>query len=248
MVRQLLFISFLVFLLSCKNTGGNSLACEEPLPVLEKSIKKVGEQIEQKRQDSLDRIAQQQRAYNQIEDAEFIDIESLSDYFVLEIKYATPDNFLKEAVYSCAKCYVRGVVAKALIAANKDLMEKGYRIQFFDCYRPHSVQKKMWEIYPVPGYVANPRGGSVHNRGAAIDITLTDLQGNEIDMGTPYDHFGKEAHHSYQGLPEEVLANRKILKETMQQHGFTIIRSEWWHYNYGGGKKFKISDFRWECE
>ncbi|KAA1242402.1 M15 family metallopeptidase [Aquimarina sp. RZ0] len=182
-----------------------------------------------------------------IDDNEFVNIETLSSYFILDMKYATDDNFLKKAVYSCEKCYVRGIVAKALIEANRDFRKQGYRMKLFDCYRPHSVQKKMWEIFPNPGYVADPKGGSIHNKGAAVDITLTDQNGNELSMGTAFDHFGKEAHHSYSNLPEKVIANRKILRKTMEKYGFSIIRTEWWHYNFKG-KKFKISNFTWECD
>ncbi|MDY8134717.1 M15 family metallopeptidase [Aquimarina sp. 2201CG5-10] len=201
-----------------------------------------------KRQKEFDAYAEKQSLLDAIKDNDFVNIEELSNYFILDMKYATSDNFLKEAVYSCARCYVRGAVAKALIKANKDFMKQGYRIKLFDCYRPHSVQKKMWKIVPDPGYVANPKGGSVHNRGAALDITLTNLRGKELDMGTPFDHFGKEASHSYTKLSKEVIANRKLLRGTMEKYGFKTIRTEWWHYNFHTGKKFKISDFRWKCD
>jgi D-alanyl-D-alanine dipeptidase len=139
-------------------------------------------------------------------------------------------------------------VAEALVKANDELLSKGYRIKFFDCYRPYSVQKKMWKIFPNPGYVADPKGGSIHNRGAAVDITLVRSAGGRVDMGTKFDHFGKEAHHSYTALSKTVLGNRKLLRETMEKHGFKIIRTEWWHYNFKSKTRFKISDFRWECE
>ncbi|WP_234424323.1 M15 family metallopeptidase [Aquimarina sp. Aq107] len=251
MIKKLLFITFLALLFSCKETSVTTMTSASTLALLEKSkaIQLRAERVEknmQKWQDSLDRFENKEEMQSPVKDDEFVNIEDLSNYFVLDMKYATKDNFLKKAVYSCAKCYVRGVVAKALIAANKDFMAKGYRIKLFDCYRPHSVQKKMWKIFPNPGYVADPKGGSIHNKGAAVDITLTDLKGNQLDMGTKFDHFGKEAHHSYKSLSDEVLANRKILKEIMEKHGFSIIRTEWWHYNFKN-KKFKISDFRWKC-
>ncbi|MEB3345294.1 M15 family metallopeptidase [Aquimarina gracilis] len=185
---------------------------------------------------------------NQEQGIGFVNIENISQDFVLDMKYATQDNFLKEKVYSCAKCYVRDEVAEALIEANMDFMKLGYKIKFFDCYRPHSVQKKMWKIFPNPGYVADPKGGSIHNKGAAVDITLVKLDGSEVDMGTNFDHFGKEAHHAYRELPESVIKNRKLLRETMNKHGFRTIRTEWWHYNYKSSLKYKISNFTWECE
>ena len=250
-MKKLLFIIFLAVFFACKKEYATVNKSSLELIEKSKSTQLRSEKLEKDRQrlqDSLDDIAAKQEFITTIKDDEFINIEELSDYFVLDIRYATTDNFLKKAVYTCEKCYIRGIVARALIKANEDFMNRGYRIKFFDCYRPHSVQKRMWEIYPKPGYVANPKGGSVHNRGAAIDVSLTDLQGNPLDMGTDFDHFGKEAHHSYTALSDEVIANRKILKTIMEKYGFSIIRTEWWHYNYKGGKKFKISDFRWKCE
>ncbi|OED44434.1 peptidase M15, partial [Flavobacteriaceae bacterium (ex Bugula neritina AB1)] len=219
MVKKLLMIIVLILLFSCKESAVPPVVSTSTMALLErsKSIQLRAEKIEQnmlERQSSYDALQQRQDLLTSINDKDFIDIEKLSNYFVLDMKYATSDNFLKKAVYSCAKCYVRGIVAKALIKANADFMKKGYRIKLFDCYRPHSVQKKMWKIVPNPGYVADPKGGSIHNRGAAVDISLTDLKGNSIDMGTAFDHFGKEAHHAYTKLPKEVIANRRLLRST----------------------------------
>lgn len=183
-----------------------------------------------------------------LNDTLFINIKKYSDDFVYELKYATDDNFLKTTVYDCAECFFRVSAAKALIEANKDFIENGYKIKFFDCYRPHDVQKKMWKIMPNRIYVANPAMGSVHNKGGAVDMTLVDLNGNELDMGTPFDYFGREAHHAYQGLDANVLKNRKILKETMEKHGFGSITSEWWHYNHKGTLNNKVANFKWDCK
>ena len=110
---------------------------------------------------------------------DFVLLRSLSNDFVFDMKYATPDNFLKQAVYDCGECYLRKSTAKALVKANEEFKSLGYRIKLFDCYRPLSVQKKMWKILPGTHYVANPAKGSKHNRGAAVDLTLVDAQGKE---------------------------------------------------------------------
>ena len=110
---------------------------------------------------------------------DFVLLRSLSNDFVFDMKYATPDNFLKQAVYDCGECYLRKSTAKALVKANEEFKLLGYRIKLFDCYRPLSVQKKMWKILPGTHYVANPAKGSKHNRGAAVDLTLVDAQGKE---------------------------------------------------------------------
>jgi D-alanyl-D-alanine dipeptidase len=185
---------------------------------------------------------------NALPDTTFVRLTDYSGDFAYDLRYATENNFLKAQVYECAECYTRVKTAKALLAANEDFMQQGYRILFFDCYRPNSVQYKMWEIVPNPQYVANPVKGSVHNRGGAVDISLVDLNGVELDMGTDFDFFGQRAYHDNLDLPEEVLANRKILKETMEKHGFQSIRTEWWHYNYTAAYRDAVADFRWPCK
>ena len=177
----------------------------------------------------------------------FVNISNYSKDFVLDMKYATADNFLKEKVYPCDECFLRVKTVKALLAANKAFLEKGFRIKLYDCYRPRSIQKKMWKIVPDVNYVANPKKGSIHNRGGAVDISLIDANGKELDMGTTFDFFGKEASHNYTNLPEEIIANRKFLKEIMLQHHFKSFDSEWWHYNLNGSNKDQVSDQKWRC-
>ena len=179
--------------------------------------------------------------------SDFVRLKDLSTDFVYELKYATPDNFLKQAVYDCGECYLRKSTAEALVKANEAFKQLGYRIKLFDCYRPLSVQKKMWKILPGTHYVANPAKGSKHNRGAAVDLTLVDAQGKELNMGTPFDFFGKEAHHTYTEHPKEVLENRKLLKETLNKYNFKSIYSEWWHYEYRPEMQSKVENFEWQC-
>ena len=179
--------------------------------------------------------------------SDFVRLKDLSADFVYELKYATPDNFLKQAVYDCGECYLRKSTAEALVKANEAFKQLGYRIKLFDCYRPLSVQKKMWKILPGTHYVANPAKGSKHNRGAAVDLTLVDVQGKELNMGTPFDFFGKEAHHTYTEHSKEVLENRKLLKETLDKYNFKSIYSEWWHYEYRPEMQSKVENFEWQC-
>ncbi len=179
--------------------------------------------------------------------SDFVRLKDLSPDFVYELKYATPDNFLKQAVYDCGECYLRKSTAEALVKANEAFKQLGYRIKLFDCYRPLSVQKKMWKILPGTHYVANPAKGSKHNRGAAVDLTLVDAQGKELNMGTPFDFFGKEAHHTYTQHSKEVLENRKLLKETLDKYNFKSIYSEWWHYEYRPEMQSKVENFEWQC-
>ena len=184
-----------------------------------------------------------------VHDTDFVNLSSYESVFSYDMRYADTNNFLHEKVYDCPTCLLRKEVVDALVKVNDSLLELGYRIKLFDCYRPKSVQLKMWEIYPDGRYVANPhKNGSVHNRGGAVDITLVNLNGEELDMGTGFDHFGEEAHSAYQNLPDTVLKNRAFLKESMEVHGFSGIRTEWWHYNFGSAKTYGLSNFPIHCE
>lgn len=187
------------------------------------------------------------KSFANVADSTFIRLVDYNTDFEYDLRYATENNFLKAQVYECAECYLRAKTAKALIAANNEFLKQGVKIKFFDCYRPNSVQYKMWEIVSNPQYVANPVKGSVHNRGGAVDITLVTKSGELLDMGTDFDFFGWKAYHDNMGLPKIVLKNRKLLKETMEQNGFKSIRSEWWHYNLKGAYQYKVANFNWEC-
>ncbi|MCE2612484.1 M15 family metallopeptidase [Flavobacteriaceae bacterium D16] len=235
---RLLMLGLLIVAFGCKENGrGKDKPADAPVRVLtlDTVAKKEKEVIEQPPE------------LNTLPDTTFIRLADYSEDFAYDLRYATENNFLKAQVYECAECYTRVKTAKALLAANEEFMAQGYRILFFDCYRPNSVQYKMWEIVPNPQYVANPVKGSVHNRGGAVDISLVDLKGRELAMGTDFDYFGKRAYHDNFDLPEEILQNRKLLKETMERHGFQSIRTEWWHYNYTAAYRDAVADFRWEC-
>lgn len=182
------------------------------------------------------------------ETASLVDLEEVSSLFSMEIRYATDANFLNEPLYDCAKCLLLPEVAEAVMNANYYFCDRGYKIKIFDCYRPLSVQKKMWEKVPNPIYVADPAKGSAHNRGAAIDLTLVTLEGTPLDMGTNYDFFGRAAHTNNFNLPKQVLTNRKLLQEGMLQFGFATIQSEWWHFNYKNKTAAPILDFPFPCE
>lgn len=183
-----------------------------------------------------------------IADTVFVNLKEYSKDFVYDMKYATEDNFLKAKVYDCAECFLRLKTVKAMIAANKSFIKMGYKIKIFDCYRPLDIQKKMWEIVPNPSYVADPKKGSIHNKGGAVDITLVDLKGVALEMGTSFDFFGIEASHNYQNLSQKIKNNRKLLKKTMMAHGFNSFDSEWWHYNLKSALNDEVSNDKWICD
>jgi len=143
--------------------------------------------------------------------------------------------------------FLRPTVADALFKIRDELLPQKYKLKLFDGYRPRPAQQILWDKVPNPDYVAPPSEGSMHNRGVAIDLSLTDLNGKEIDMGTPYDFFGPEAHHDNLQLSPEILALRLKLKTIMENHGFQAIRTEWWHYSYTKGS-YPLDDWQWPCK
>jgi D-alanyl-D-alanine dipeptidase len=184
---------------------------------------------------------------SKINDTTFVNLKDFNTNFIYEMKYATSDNFLKLKVYDCAECFLRLKTIKALIEANNLFMQMGYKIKIFDCYRPLDIQKKMWKIVSNPSYVADPSKGSIHNRGGAVDISLVDFSGKELNMGTTFDFFGIQASHNYSNFSQEILENRKLLKKIMIDSGFNSFDSEWWHYNLKSALNDKVSNTKWKC-
>jgi len=181
-------------------------------------------------------------------DAElWTEVQAEEASIVLDIRYATADNFVGEPLYPCARCFMRPEAAVRLIEAHRALQAAGYGgLKLFDCYRPTPVQARLWEISPDPRAVAPPSKGSMHNRGLAIDLTVIDREGRELDMGTAYDAFSERSYHSFRDLPAEVRANRKMLRKTMAAAGFRPLRTEWWHYTLKGASR-PLADFVWSC-
>ncbi len=178
--------------------------------------------------------------------AQWTEVVRLDSSILIDMKYATTENFVEEQMYDCSRCFLRPEVARAVVRVHQSLHEQGLGLKMLDCFRPRPVQWQLWEKVPDPRYVADPRKGSMHNRGAAVDLTLVDSLGNELEMGTPYDFFGPEAHPSYTNLPDSVLNNRKVLREAMMAEGFKPITTEWWHFSLGG-KNYALSDMLWKC-
>ena len=173
---------------------------------------------------------------------DLVDITELDSTIVVELKYATDDNFLEDTLYSANICLLRKAVAERLVKVHQSLQKKGFRLKIWDGYRPLSVQKKMWEKLPDPRYVAKPSRGSNHNRGAAVDVTLIDLDGNEVEMPTCFDDFSRKAGSDFPDVSELAKKHRTILQQAMRAQGFLTITSEWWHFNDKDCKKYSILD------
>jgi zinc D-Ala-D-Ala dipeptidase len=170
---------------------------------------------------------------------------------VLDIRYATVDNFVGEAVYPVPRCWLQADVTERLGAVQNDLAQQGFGLKIFDCYRPFSVQEHLWGLMPDERYVGkpvrdshgNPVEGSRHNRGAAVDVSLVDLaSGNELAMPTDYDDFSERAAADNSDLDTVVIANRQILIQAMAARGFTVLASEWWHFDADGWEQYPLLD------
>jgi D-alanyl-D-alanine dipeptidase len=178
-----------------------------------------------------------------MKDPQLIDLQKKIPTIVLDIKYATEDNFTHKVVYPIAKAYLVKGAAQALCEVQSELEKEGLGLKVFDGYRPLSVQEKFWQLVPDERYVADPKKGSRHNRGCAVDCTLICLKdGKELEMPTPFDDFTEKAHRDYMNIPAEVRTNREKLEAIMNKHGFMGLPTEWWHFDYQGWEHYALLD------
>lgn len=174
-------------------------------------------------------------------------VQDIDPDIVVELRYATDNNFTGQKIYPNDVCVLQEATALKLANANKELMEMGYRIKIWDAYRPVYVQKNLWEIVPDSRYVANPyKGGSKHNRGTAVDITLVDMEGNELEMPSDFDDFTGKGSRNNKNMSENARKNMELLTDVMVRNGFTTISTEWWHYNDSDSDKYGIIDVNLE--
>jgi zinc D-Ala-D-Ala dipeptidase len=175
-----------------------------------------------------------------------VDINAVDSSIKVDLKYSTCDNFLFMDMYGdLDKAYLQRDVAEKLKAAQKYLQSEFpyYSLIIYDAVRPRSIQNRMWDTLKMPfsvrtKYVSNPQNGSLHNFGAAVDLSIIDENGVELDMGTPYDYFGELAYPREEErmikegkLSYKQLFNRQILRDAMTKQGFMEITTEWWHFN-----------------
>ena len=167
---------------------------------------------------------------------------------VLDLRYATTNNFMQEKLYPpITTTWLRKPAADSLAIIQQQLNQMGLGLKIFDAYRPYAITEKMWEPVKDDRYAADPRKGSGHNRGIAVDLTLVILKtGVELNMGTGFDNFTDTAHHAFTNLPEDILQNRLLLKKIMEQHGFKALDTEWWHYSLQNGTSFELLDINFK--
>jgi D-alanyl-D-alanine dipeptidase len=180
-------------------------------------------------------------------DFQLIDLEKFIPSIVMDIRYATTNNFTGEKIYNQPRAFAIRPVAESLKKAQEEFNKQGYGIKIFDAYRPYAATVKFYEVYPDTTFVASPYRGSRQNRGCAIDMTLVDLKtGNELKMPTGYDAFVREARPDAPLKDEEVKKNRTLLISVMSKYGFRVNSSEWWHFDFRGYQKYPVLDIAFE--
>ena len=175
--------------------------------------------------------------------ADLVELIKLDPSLHLEIRYATANNFLGKPVYKEARAFLQRPAAEALIRANKKLQEQGYGLLIFDGYRPWAVTKIFWDATPADKkiFVANPKEGSRHNRGCAVDLSMFDLKtGKEVEMTGAYDEMTERSSIHYTGGTEDQRRRRDLLRSAMEAEGFAVYEPEWWHYDYKDWKQYPI--------
>lgn len=172
-----------------------------------------------------------------------VEIKKVIPEIVLDIRYATTNNFMHRKMYQQAKAFARLPVVMALRDVEAELKAQGLGLKIYDAYRPYSVTVKFYKETPDTNFVADPKKGSKHNRGCAVDLGLIDLKtGKDVDLPTGFDSFSRKAAANYQNLPKKEIENRELLKSIMQAHGFKVISTEWWHYDFNGWSNYPLLD------
>ena len=182
-----------------------------------------------------------------MKDTDLVLLDRIAPSILIEMRYATVYNFAKRALYPSLCCFLRKKVADKLFSVQAQLNKQGLGLKVYDGYRPHSVQKQLWEICPDPRFVADPKKGSKHSRGAAVDLTLVDRSGQELPIPTPFDTFTPQAHRHCQNLPADVLENRALLERAMEEQGFLPLPTEWWHFDDEEWESYPLVDLSFEA-
>lgn len=165
------------------------------------------------------------------QDADFVAVSDYIPSVSTELKYASSENFTSQVIYGFQDAFLRYGTVKKLQAVSDALAGQGFRLKIWDAFRPVSAQFMLWQAFPDDNYVANPKTGhSNHSRGNAVDLTLTDLQGNELPMPSDFDDFSPLADRDYSDCPESAAHNALLLQQVMERHGFAGYDKEWWHY------------------
>lgn len=181
---------------------------------------------------------------------DLVELIQLDPSIRLDIRYASTNNFTGRKLYSQGRAFLIRPAAEALLRAHRAAQSEGLGLTIYDAYRPWRITKALWDATP-PGpkrnYVANPKKGSRHNRGCAVDLTLHDLAtGRQVEMPSGYDEFTERAHRNYTHASSLALQNRARLEKYLEAEGFHGISNEWWHFDYKSWELFPLRDIPFE--
>lgn len=180
---------------------------------------------------------------------DLVDLSTLDPSIHFDIRYASTNDFLGEPVYSEAKAYLQRPAAEALLRADRKLKALGYGLLIHDAYRPWYVTRIFWDATPDDKkiFVADPKDGSRHNRGCAIDMSLYDLKtGKPVSMTGVYDEMSERSYPFYPGGTSLERWHRNILRHAMESEGFTVYEFEWWHFDYKDWYHYPILNITFE--
>jgi D-alanyl-D-alanine dipeptidase len=181
--------------------------------------------------------------------ADLVELVKLDPTIKLDIRYAGTNNFLGTPLYTQARAFLQRPAAEALVRAHRELETHGYGLIIHDGYRPWYVTEIFWEATPDDKkiFVADPKQGSRHNRGCAVDLSLYDLKtGKEVEMPSGYDEMTKRAYADYPGGTPDERARRALLRHAMEKQGFAVYPEEWWHFDYKDWKEYSIQNVKFE--
>ncbi|HWR35759.1 MAG TPA: M15 family metallopeptidase [Clostridia bacterium] len=180
---------------------------------------------------------------------DLVELVTLDPTIKLDIRYATKNNFLSTPMYNEARAFLQRPAADALVRANRELHKQGYGLLIHDAYRPWYVTWMFWQATPesLHKFVADPKTGSRHNRGCAVDLTLYNLKtGKAVEMPSGYDEMSERAYPSYAGGTAEQRRLRDLLRTEMQKQGFAVYEFEWWHFDYKDFDKYPVLNVPFE--
>jgi zinc D-Ala-D-Ala dipeptidase len=228
--------AFLILLYSCSDKEQSAPKYKESLP-----FSKNFAETEQRKLFDLSKAAIADTAH-------FLNVAALRSDILFEISYATENNFTGKVIYDCPACFMQKNAAKALAHTQELAQKKGLGLKIFDCYRPQEYQYRLWEAFPNINYVAPPEKKSMHSFGCAVDLTLVDSLGKELDMGTPFDSFSKLSYTFNEEIDSVAKENRALLIEIMEAAGFRPIKTEWWHFSWLNCNKQIDNNVKWICQ
>jgi D-alanyl-D-alanine dipeptidase len=169
-----------------------------------------------------------------------VEITPESHAVVIDLAYATARNLTGKPVYRQARCFLHADAEARLVRAVDLARPLGLRLKLFDAFRPSEAQWVLWNACPDPDFLADPRRGSPHSRGVAVDVTLLDAAGAELDMGTAFDAFTPLSHHANTAIPLAAQRHRFLLLGLMSAAGWDFYGNEWWHYQLFNSRQYPV--------